>query len=184
MPLCCKGFAKKTCIAIKRYGYCQELWKVTTALDWKLDIAALITAAPTWSQPKIVRLTKRLKNEALGSWRLIHHTEQYVFRVVTSTLWYFPNRKEEHGTTFPPLPFWLCFPIFRGFAFLLWIVVWMFYSPFPNLKTAEWTVKTKSPTMMTSTLATSTMMTSADRSMAEPVPIGLILTLVVFFRFW
>ena len=55
-----------------------------TALDWKLDIAVLITAAATWSQPKIVRLTKRLKNEALG--RLIHHTEQHVFRVVTSTL--------------------------------------------------------------------------------------------------
>ena len=51
-----------------------------TALDWKLDIV-VITAAATWSQTKIVRLTKRLKNEALE--RLIHHTEQHFFRVVT-----------------------------------------------------------------------------------------------------
>ena len=113
------------------------------------------------------------KNEALR--RLIHHTEQHVFRVNLVIF-----REEEHGTTFPPLPFWLCFSIFRGFASLFWVVVWMFYSPSPNFETTEWTVKTNSLTMMTSTLATSTMVTGADWFMAELVLIGLILSLGVF----
>ena len=39
-----------------------------TALDWKLDIV-VITAAATWSQTKIVRLTKRLNKTKFRDFR-------------------------------------------------------------------------------------------------------------------